>query len=176
MVEMPNVVKAVSMVIYLAAWVLLMWPSLVPLGRPATAMVGGALIIVLRQMSSAFRPGSIQGFDAFATIDWDPIALLFGLMLINVYLRRTGFNSFLLRILDHLDARVRLLKIIALSSVVAPFLMNDTVCLAVTPIIIEICRRRRCECGPMLMALVTSANIASAMTVTGNDKALRTEL
>ena len=67
------------MVIYLAAWVLLMWPSLVPLGRPATAMVGGALIIVLRQMSSAFRPGSIQGFDAFATIDWDPIALLFGL-------------------------------------------------------------------------------------------------
>ena len=100
-VAMPTGVKAASMVIYLAAWVLLMWPTLVPLGRPATALVGGALILVLRQMSSTFSPSGSQTFDAFAAIDWDPIALLFGLMLINVYLQRTGFNPFLLRVLDH---------------------------------------------------------------------------
>jgi Na+/H+ antiporter NhaD/arsenite permease-like protein len=52
----------------------------------------------------------------------------------------------------------------ALSAVLA----NDIVCLAVTPIMVEACARRRLNPMPFLLALACASNIGSAATIIGN--------
>ena len=57
---------------------------------------------------------------------------------------------------------------IALSGLLSAFLVNDIVCLALTPLIIHLARRLRFDPIPHLIGLATAANIGSAGTITGN--------
>ena len=52
----------------------------------------------------------------------------------------------------------------ALSAVLA----NDIVCLAVAPLLVEGCARRRLDPVPFLLALACAANVGSAATLIGN--------
>ena len=45
---------------------------------------------------------------------------------------------------------------------------NDIICLAVAPVLIDVCRRRRLHPLPFLLALACAANIGSAATLIGN--------
>ena len=47
-------------------------------------------------------------------------------------------------------------------------LANDVVCLAMAPVLIEVCARRRLEPVPFLLALACAANVGSAATLIGN--------
>ena len=57
---------------------------------------------------------------------------------------------------------------IALSGVLSAFLVNDIVCLALTPLVIHLARRLRIDPLPHLIGLATAANIGSTATLTGN--------
>ena len=52
----------------------------------------------------------------------------------------------------------------ALSAVLA----NDIVCLAMAPVLVEVCARRRLDPVPFLLALACAANVGSAATLIGN--------
>ncbi len=54
------------------------------------------------------------------------------------------------------------------SGVLSAALVNDTVCLFLTPVILAACRRAGLPPAPYLIALATSANIGSAATLVGN--------
>ena len=58
--------------------------------------------------------------------------------------------------------------IIALSGVLSAFLVNDVVCVAMTPLVLGICQRLERPPIPYLVGLATAANIGSVATITGN--------
>ncbi len=61
-----------------------------------------------------------------------------------------------------------LLATILLAGILSAFLVNDVVCLAVTPLLIHLARKLRFDPLPHLIGLATAANIGSAGSITGN--------
>src|SRR5579871_2618887 len=57
---------------------------------------------------------------------------------------------------------------ILLSGVLSAFLVNDIVCLALTPLVLHLARRLRFNPIPHLIGLATASNIGSCGTITGN--------
>ncbi|MBN2124172.1 MAG: anion transporter, partial [Deltaproteobacteria bacterium] len=83
---------------------------------------------------------------------------------------RCGFFQILAgRIIAACRTPQRLLTVTAfLSGGLSALLVNDTVCLFLTPVVVSACIRARLPMGPYLIALATSANIGSAATIVGN--------
>ena len=57
---------------------------------------------------------------------------------------------------------------IALSGVLSAFLVNDVVCVALTPLVLHLCQRLKRPPIPYLVGLATASNIGSVATITGN--------
>jgi Na+/H+ antiporter NhaD/arsenite permease-like protein/uncharacterized membrane protein (UPF0127 family) len=98
------------------------------------------------------------------------LLLLLGMMIITVYLRVAGFFELMAdRILSFSKTPFQLLILVALSSgLLSALFVNDTICLLYTPIILEVTIQLGVNPMPYLLALATSSNIGSVMTVTGN--------
>ncbi len=129
--------------------------------RPAGALVGAVLMIVF---------GVLTLDDAFAAVDMNTLLLLLGMMIITVYLRAAGFFELMAdKILSLSRTPFQLLVFITLSSgVLSALFVNDTICLLYTPIVLAITLQLGVNPTPYLLALATSSNIGSVMTVTGN--------
>ena len=114
--------------------------SLLPIGRPAGALLGAVLMVLI----GALSPG-----ETYAAIDNDTIVLLFGTMVLTVYLERAGFFEWLARrIISFCSTPMTLLwAVAALSGVLSAFLVNDTVCLFLTPVVVSVCERGKLPCG-----------------------------
>jgi Na+/H+ antiporter NhaD/arsenite permease-like protein len=54
------------------------------------------------------------------------------------------------------------------SGVLSAFLVNDTICLVMTPLVLELVTRLKRNPIPYLLAIATASNIGSVATVTGN--------
>lgn len=135
--------------------------SLLPIGRPAGALLGAVLMLVI---------GALTPEESYAAIDYDTIVLLFGTMVLTVYLERAGFFEWLAgRVLSLSRTPWGLLTATSLiSGFLSALLVNDTVCLFLTPVVISACIRANLPLGPYLIALATSANIGSSATLVGN--------
>ncbi|MEW6272217.1 MAG: anion transporter [Thermodesulfobacteriota bacterium] len=108
--------------------------------------------------------------EAWQAVDVPTIALLFGLMIVSAQLRQGGFYALVTRRLAAHDATPdRLLALlIAAVGALSAVLVNDIVCLAMTPVLVEVCARRRLDPVPFLLALACAANVGSAATLIGN--------
>ena len=98
------------------------------------------------------------------------LILLFAFMVLSAQLRLGGFYGWVTLRLAALPVRPpRLLGalIFAVAALSAAF-SNDIVCLAVAPVLIDACRRRRLNPIPYLLALACAANVGSAATLIGN--------
>jgi Na+/H+ antiporter NhaD/arsenite permease-like protein/uncharacterized membrane protein (UPF0127 family) len=129
--------------------------------RTAGALVGAVLMIV---------SGVVTLDQAFAAIDMRTLLLLLGMMIITVYLRTAGFFELMAeKIMLHSRTPFQLLVFVSLTSgLLSALFVNDTICLLYTPIILEAAVQLRVSPMPYLLALATSSNIGSVMTVTGN--------
>jgi Na+/H+ antiporter NhaD/arsenite permease-like protein len=63
---------------------------------------------------------------------------------------------------------VLLLWVIVAAGALSSVLANDIVCLAMTPMLVDVCVRRRLSPLPFLLALACASNIGSAATLIGN--------
>src|SRR5207245_5788841 len=61
-----------------------------------------------------------------------------------------------------------LLYLMLASGTLSALLVNDTICLVLTPLVIAVIRRGKLPMLPYLIAPATSANIGSAATLLGN--------
>lgn len=131
------------------------------LDRPTAAMLGAVLMV----MSGALTRG-----EAAAAIDFSTLALLFGMMLLFAILMQSGLPTWLaVRALNRCDSPHELLAWVVFTSGISSALMlNDTVCLLGTPLLLHVTKRAKLPAIPYLMAMATSANIGSVMTLTGN--------
>ena len=57
---------------------------------------------------------------------------------------------------------------IGLGGVLSAFLVNDVVCVAMTPLVLDLCRRLKRPPIPYLVGLATASNVGSVATITGN--------
>ncbi len=57
---------------------------------------------------------------------------------------------------------------IGLSGVLSAFLVNDVVCVALTPLVLDLTRRLKRPPIPYLVGLATASNVGSVATITGN--------
>jgi Na+/H+ antiporter NhaD/arsenite permease-like protein len=135
--------------------------GLLPIGRSAGALLGAVLMVAT---------GAISTQDSYDAIDHDTIVLLFAMMLLTAYLARAGFFEWAARsVLSVCRTPWQVLVLLAIfSATLSAFLVNDTICIFMTPVVVAICRRAKLPMGPYLIALATSANIGSAATLVGN--------
>ena len=132
-----------------------------PIGRSAGALLGATLMLVA---------GAISPEDAYRAVDHDTLVLLFGMMVITARLVDAGFfaaaSDTLLRVTK--TPRRLLAAVSLLSGLLSAFMVNDTVCLFLTPMVVAMGLRGGLPLGPLLMAVATSANIGSAATLVCN--------
>jgi Na+/H+ antiporter NhaD/arsenite permease-like protein len=131
--------------------------------RAGIALVGATLMLVA---------GTITFQDAFSveSIDYETLILLLGMMVVVGCLRLSGFFRLLAHwCLDRIETPRGLLAVtILLSGVLSAFLVNDIVCLALTPLVLHLARRLRFHPLPHLIGLATASNVGSTGTITGN--------
>ena len=128
--------------------------------RPGAAIIGAVLMF-------AFR--IVHPQDAIASINFATIVLLFSMMLIVANLRLAGvFDSLTEWIVARLKPQQLLPTIVFTSGVLSAFLVNDVICLVMTPFVLRITRRLDLEPTRYLLAVATASNIGSVATITGN--------
>ena len=129
--------------------------------RAGIALVGAAAMLSF---------GVLSMHDAAKAVDYETIVLLFGMMVVVAYLRLAGFFGLATEwIAGRFSGPFSLLAVtIALSGVLSAFLVNDVVCVALTPLVLHLCQRLKRPPIPYLVGLATASNIGSVATITGN--------
>jgi Na+/H+ antiporter NhaD/arsenite permease-like protein len=131
------------------------------LDRTGIALLGAIALVVA---------GRVSPEGALQLIDVPTLSLLFGLMVVSAQFRLGGFYAAITRRLAELDVRppVLLAALIGVAGALSALLANDIVCLAMAPVLVEGCVRRKLDRVPFLLALACSSNVGSAMTLIGN--------
>ena len=131
------------------------------LDRPTATLLGAVLMVTT---------GSVTRSEASAALDFSTLAVLFGMMLLLAVLIQSGLPAWLaLKGLKHSRGPHGLLALVVFTSGIgSALMMNDTVCLLGTPLLLEMTEHVEIPAIPFLLALATSANIGSVMTLTGN--------
>ena len=129
--------------------------------RAGAALLGGSLMVAT---------GVLSLEEAYRAIDFDTIVLLLGMMIVVANLRLSGFFRVVTHwITAHVRRPITLLGMVILSSgVLSAFLVNDTICLVMTPLVLELVTRLKRNPIPYLLAIATASNIGSVATITGN--------
>ncbi|MBI1917403.1 MAG: anion transporter [Planctomycetes bacterium] len=154
-------------------WLTVMWFTLTYAGlalgklpglridRTGIALVGAALVLAT---------GGLTFDEAAASIDFATLALLLGMMIVVAFLRQAGFFDRLagwaLRSVRRPHGLLAVTMILA--GVLSAVLVNDVVCLALTPLVLHLAERLRLDPRPHLIGLAVAANIGSTATLTGN--------
>ena len=161
--EVPRAESAIAIAVFATVYLGTLagrFPRLA-LDRTGIALLG-AIVLVATGVSSLER--------ATAAIDAPTILLLFGLMVVSAQLRLGGFYARTANGLASVSLQpVALLAfLIAGVGLLAALFSNDIICLAMTPVWIDACLRRRLDPRPFLLALACAANVGSAATLIGN--------
>jgi Na+/H+ antiporter NhaD/arsenite permease-like protein len=105
--------------------------KILPLNRPAAALLGAVLMIATGVMTPE---------RAYGAINYDTLVLPLGMMLISAYLYLAHFfESAAERVLSFSRTPERLLLYVTLTSaILSALLVNDTICLMLTPLIVAL--------------------------------------
>ena len=134
---------------------------LIGLDRPAGAVVGAVGMVVV---------GGLPMDAALRAIDLDVVIFLFGVLLIAAYLAEARFFR-LTTYLVLTRARTARSLLFGLTFVVgglSALLLNDTVCVLLTPLVVAVVVEARLPALPYLLALATAANVGGVVSFSGN--------
>jgi len=112
--------------------------------------------------------------EAYRAINFDTIILLFGMMIVVANLELSGFFALVAeRVVERAHSPLLLLiAIVGVSGVFSAFFVNDTMCLVLTPLVLEVAGALRRNPVPYLLAVAMAANIGSVATITGNPQSM----
>ncbi len=129
--------------------------------RTGACIIGASLMIAF---------GVLDLGEAYAAVNFDTIILLFGVMIVVANLRLSGFFSAVAEwVVEHAHRPIVLLAaIVFVAGFFSAFFVNDTMCLVLTPLVLEIALQLRRNAVPYLLAVAMAANIGSVATITGN--------
>jgi Na+/H+ antiporter NhaD/arsenite permease-like protein len=133
----------------------------VGLDRPAGAIVGAVAMVVV---------GGLPMDQALAAIDLHILTLLFGVLVIAAYLSEARFfrlTAYLVLIRAR-SARSLLFGLVFVVGGLSALLLNDTVCVLLTPLVVAVVVEARLPPLPYLLALASSANVGGVVSFSGN--------
>ena len=158
-----NQKELIAVIIFSVTYLLISGRQLkiLPLNRPAAALLGTVLMVAF---------GVLTPEDAYRAVDYDTLVLLLGMMLISAYLFLAGFFDWAA---DWILRRARtpqalLIYLIFTSGILSALLVNDIICLMLTPLVVAVMVRGKLPLAPYLLALAMSANLGSVATLVGN--------
>jgi Na+/H+ antiporter NhaD/arsenite permease-like protein len=131
------------------------------LDRPGIALLGAIALVGTEVV------GLEEAWDA---IHAPTLILLFAFMVVSAQLRLGGFYTWVTlkvgrqRVSPSLLLGTLVFVVAGLSAVFS----NDVICLAMAPVLVDVCIARRLNPVPFLLALACSANVGSALTLIGN--------
>ncbi|XP_049936970.1 silicon efflux transporter LSI3 isoform X2 [Nymphaea colorata] len=165
---MASTVKLVLGVIAFAVfWVLAVFPAVpfLPIGRTAGSLFGAMMMVLFRVITPE---------QAYAAVDLQILGLLFGTMVVSVYLERADMFKYLGKLLSWRSkgGKDLLCRICLFSAVASALFTNDTCCVVLTEFVLKIARQNNLPPQPFLIALASSANIGSSATPIGNPQNL----
>ncbi|HEY6994074.1 MAG TPA: SLC13 family permease, partial [Xanthobacteraceae bacterium] len=116
--------------------------------RAGAALLGASLMV---------GTGVLTAAEAYRAVDFDTITLLLGMMIVVANLRVSGFFRV---VTDWIATHVRhplalLAAVVAASGALSAFLVNDTICLVMTPLVLELVNRVGRNPVPYLLAIAT---------------------
>jgi Na+/H+ antiporter NhaD/arsenite permease-like protein len=125
---MPDLTLAAAVTIFIATYAVIALGKIpiYRLDRAGAALLGGSLMVAT---------GVLTIEEAYSAIDFGTITLLLGMMIVVANLRISGFFRV---VTDWISTHVRrpltlLTSIVLASGFLSAFLVNDTVCLVMTP-------------------------------------------
>lgn len=129
--------------------------------RAGAALLGASLMVAA---------GVLTTDEAYAALNFDIIILLLGMMIVVANLRVSGFfrlvNYWVVR---HVRRPIGLLAaVVFVCGGLSAVLVNDTVCLVMAPLVLEVVLRLKRDPIPYLLAIAMASNIGSMATITGN--------
>jgi Na+/H+ antiporter NhaD/arsenite permease-like protein len=128
--------------------------------RPGAAIIGAVLMVAFRIVGAR---------EALGSVDFATIVLLFSMMLIAGNLRLAGFfDAITAGLITRLHPHHLLPTVIFTCGLLSAVLVNDVVCLVMTPMVVLMARRLGVPPVPYVIAVATASNIGSAATITGN--------
>ena len=131
------------------------------LDRPAAALLGAVLMVAT---------GTLAPREAGAAVNGDTIGLLLGMMILSAYLGAAGFFRWasyrVLRVVH--GPRTLLWAVVLAAGALSALLVNDTVCVMVTPLVLRVVDDAELPPLPYLLALAFGSNAGSVATLTGN--------
>jgi Na+/H+ antiporter NhaD/arsenite permease-like protein len=133
----------------------------VRMNRATIALVGAVALVAL---------GALSPEGAARAVDLQTLGLLLGMMVINANLRLAGFFRLAaarLALRAH-SPRALLAGLVLTSGTLSALFLNDTVVVALTPLVLEVTAAAGLRAVPFLIALVTAANVGSVATLVGN--------
>jgi Na+/H+ antiporter NhaD/arsenite permease-like protein len=158
-----NAKEVLAVVIFCITYLLISGRQLkvLPLNRPAAALLGTVLMVAC---------GVLTPEQAYRAVDYDTLVLLLGMMLISSYLFMAGFFDWAAeRILRQAKTpQALLVSLIFASGILSALLVNDVICLMLTPLVVTVIARGRLPLLPYLLALAMGANLGSVATLVGN--------
>ena len=131
------------------------------LDRPAGATVGAVAMVVV---------GGLPMDAALRAIDLHVVILLFGILVIAAYLVEARF----FRLCAYLvltrarSARSLLFSLTFVAGALSALLLNDTVCVLLTPLVVAVVVEAGLPPLPYLLALASAANVGGVVSFSGN--------
>ncbi|KAK0598412.1 hypothetical protein LWI29_034387 [Acer saccharum] len=159
----PTVKVVLGSLSFAIFWVLAVFPSvpLLPIGRTAGSLLGAMLMVIFQVITPD---------QAYAAIDLSILALLFGTMVVSVYLEKADMFKYLSKLLSWKSRGPKdlLCRICLISAISSALFTNDTSCVVLTEFVLRIAKKHNLPPHPFLLALASSANIGSSATPIGN--------
>ncbi|KAL1220311.1 Silicon efflux transporter LSI3 [Cardamine amara subsp. amara] len=165
---MAPVIKLVlGSIAFAIFWILAVFSYVpfLPIGRTAGSLFGAMLMVIFQVITPE---------QAYAAIDLPILGLLFGTMVVSIYLERADMFKYLGTMLSWRTRGPKdlLCRVCLVSAVSSALFTNDTSCVVLTEFVLKIARQKNLPPHPFLLALATSANIGSSATPIGNPQNL----
>jgi Na+/H+ antiporter NhaD/arsenite permease-like protein len=129
--------------------------------RAGVALVGACLMVAADVLPIE---------DAYKAVDFDTVTLLLGIMIVVANLRLSGFFALATAwVMRRAHRPIALLAaIVAVSGLFSAFLVNDAICLVLSPLVLDLTLSLKRKPMPYLLAVAMASNVGSTATITGN--------
>lgn len=133
----------------------------VNIDRTSAAFTGAVAMVLF---------GVISFEQAVASVDFNTVVLLMGMMIMVAMLQLDGFFDVIAHYTRKFARTRRQLLAVSMlaTGISSAFLVNDAAVLIFTPLLILLCRVSRLNPMPYLVGEIFAANIGSCLTITGN--------
>jgi len=130
-------------------------------GRTGAAVIGGMAMLAV---------GSITPQEAWNSIDYSTMGMLFGLMVVSAAFVVSGFYGWVAKktASSNVSERTMLAILIVVAGVMSAFLTNDVVAVSMSPLLLSITMARGLNPVPFLLGFCFAANTGAAGTIIGS--------